>query len=303
MFYNYRRKLLYWRFNRAISGILETPPLVLRDAPWTFVSMVSPNHVPMYLLSMKAFYRRIGSGRVIAIIDRDTPNEPLEMMRRHIQGIEFKVLEDIDTGPCQRGGTWERILHILDLAEDRYIVQIDADVLSVAEDVREVLDCLEANRSFTMADEHVLHSMQEAADLARQIKGNYIGQVSERLFDQYPGHENLRYVRGSSGLAGFARGGFPRAELERFHGEMERLVGEKRWREWGTEQCASNFAVANSPGAIVLPYPAYASYIGTPPHPDTKCFHFIGTYRFANGVFAGHGQKEIKTLMRGAQSS
>ena len=298
MFYKYRRKLWYWRFNRAISGILDTPPLVLQDAPWTFVSMVSPRDVPMYVLSMKAFYRRVGQGRAIAIIDRDTPQDSLETMRRHIQGIEFKVLEDIETGPCQRGGTWERILHILDLAEDRYIVQIDADVLAVADDVSEVVACMEANQAFTTADRHVLHSMRDAAELARGIQGNYIGEVSERLFDQYPGHETLRYVRGSSGLAGFARGGFPRSEMERFHREMEKLVGETRWKEWGTEQCASNFAVANSPGAVVLPYPAYASYAGTTPHPDTKCFHFIGTWRFDNGVFAGHGQREIAALMR-----
>lgn len=298
MFYNYRRKVLYWRFNRAIRGVADTPPLRLEDAPWTFVSMVSPKHILMYILAVKAIYRRVGCGRVVAIIDRDTPDESLRTLRHHIQGIEFKILEDIDTGPCQRGGTWERILHVLDLAEDRYVVQIDADVLAVDPRIEEVVACLNAGKAFTMADGHVLQSMKEAAVLARNIKGDYIGEVSERLFDQYPGHEAMRYVRGSSGLAGFSKGGFPRAELERFHRDMEKLVGERRWREWGTEQCASNFAVANSPGAVVLPYPFYASYAGGTPHPQTKCFHFIGTWRFANGVFAEHGKREIAALAR-----
>ena len=44
-----------------------------------------------------------------------------------------------------------------------------------------------------------------------------------------------------------------------FHQVMEGWSA-KRWREWGSEQCGSNFAIANSPDPVVLPYPEYASF-------------------------------------------
>ncbi|MDO9498824.1 hypothetical protein [Falsiroseomonas sp.] len=298
MFYKYRRKLWYWRFNRAVSGILDTPPLVLQDAPWTFVSMVWPRDVLMYLLAIKSFYRRIGKGQVVAIITREAPPQMLETLRKHVPGIKIQVQEDIDTGTCQRGGCWERLMYVLDHAQDGYVVQLDADVLACGADLAEIEACIADNRSFAMADGQTLHSMAAAAELARGLQGDYVGAVAERLFDQYPGHENLRYLRGSAGLAGFAKGGFSRADMERFHREMGRLVGEQRWRQWGTEQCASNFAVANSAKAMALPHPAYATHEGTTPHPRTKCFHFIGTWRFDNGVYAGHGQNEVAALLQ-----
>jgi hypothetical protein len=301
MLYRTRRAMAYWRFDRAIEGIHRTPPIEVVDAPWTIVSMVAAKHVPMYLLSMKAFYRRVGRGKVVAIVDRDTPEAVLRTLRSHIRGIEFQVLEDIDVGPCQRGGTWERILWILDRSRREYVLQLDCDVLAVAPDIREVVNCLESGTAFTMADGQQIVPMAEAATFARGLDGDYIGEVAERLFDLYPGHEQLRYVRGSSGLAGFAPGGFAREEMHRFHVEMERLVGVARWREWGTEQCASNFAVANTRDAVVLPYPAYASFHPHGPRAETKCFHFIGSYRFDDGFFAARGREEIDALNAAAR--
>jgi hypothetical protein len=299
MLYRVRRSFAYWKFDRAIAGIFDTPPIQLKPAPWTIVSMVAPKHIGMYLLSLKAFYRRVGAGQVVAIVDRDTPQASLDTLKRHIQGIELQVLEDIDVGPCQRGGTWERIIYCLERSEREFVVQVDADAFACGEDVAEVLACMKEGRSFTLADAHQIVSMETAAKNARAMDGNYIGTVAEREFDRYPGHENLLYVRGSSGLAGFAKGAFPRKRIEEFHIEGEKLVGRERWREWGTEQCASNFAVANSPGAIVLPFPVYASYIPGRADPSTKMFHFIGSYRFDDGFFARLGQAEIARLKSG----
>jgi hypothetical protein len=296
MFYRYRRKFATWRFNNAIKAIHETPPMEVVAAPLSIVSMVKTRDVPMYLLSMKAFYRRIGRGKLIAIIDRDTPQPARDMLQRHFPGIAFEILEDIDTGPCQRGGTWERILYVLDRSTEEYVVQVDCDTLPLSEDLHEVTDCIRAGIAFTMADGFSIQSMPEAAAAAKQTDGDYIGIVTERLFDRYPGHERLRYVRGSSGFAGFSKGGFTRSQMEDFHRHMEDLVGKTRWREWGTEQCASNFAVANSPGGITLPYPAYASFSPGGPREEAKFFHFIGSYRFDEGFFARHGRAEIEKI-------
>jgi hypothetical protein len=109
----------------------------------------------------------------------------------------------------------------------------------------------------------------------------------------------LRYVRGSSGFAGFCRGGVTREDLTNFHKELSVLVGEKRFREWGTEQCASNFAVANSPNALVLPYPEYASFGRPIPLNQVKLFHFIGATRFNDGYYVARGQEMIEKLGQG----
>jgi hypothetical protein len=297
MLYNWRRKFKTWNFDRQIGAIMHTPPLKMVDARWSIVSMIKDCDVPMYLLCIKAFYAHLGAGRIIGIIDRDLPQALRDTIRRHVEGIEFVILEDLDTGTCQRGGTWERLVFLLDRSAQQYVIQIDSDVLAVGPDLDEVKDCIARNVAFTIAEGDRFRSMREAARIAQADPDDdrYVGDAVERLFDQYPDCDRLRYIRGSSGLAGFARGGFTRARIEAFHATMQHLL-PARWHEWGTEQCGSNFAVANSPGAVALPYPAYGAFGPRLQRDRCKCFHFIGTYRFADGYFAGRAREVIPRL-------
>ncbi len=303
MFYRLQRKRQIRQYNEAISGILDTPPLRLEDAPWGIVSMVAKGDVTMYLLALKSFYRKLGRGRVIAIIDRDTPEPSLDLLKCHVPEIEFVILEDIPTGECQRGGTWERLLYCLDRSETEYTIQLDADTLTVGADIDEVVRCVNSNTPFTMSDGFALMPLPEIADEADITPSDYIGIVTERRFRDYPDAANWRYVRGSSGFAGFSRGGFGRAEITRFHVEMEKLVGAKRWREWGTEQSGSNFAIANSPGAVILPFPEYESFIPNALRKPAKFFHFIGASRFIDDYYAARGQEVIAELLPGRAPS
>ncbi len=296
MFYRHRRRLATWRFNQAIRGALRTPPVPVVPAPWSIVSMVSARDWPMYLITMKAFYRRIGGGKLVAVVARAMPQEALERLREHFPGILLETLEDIDTGSCQRGGTWERLIYILDRSADEYVIQVDCDTLPVADDLREVTDCIRDGIPFTIADNTRILPLRDVAEAARATPGDYVGIAAERLLDRYPDRDRYRYVRGSSGFTGFARGGFTRAGIEAFHREMETLLGAERWREWGTEQCASNFAVANSPSAIVLPYPRYTSFFPGGPRREAKFFHFLGAFRFQDNYFADRCRAEIRRL-------
>lgn len=295
MLFKLRQDLKAKKFDRQIAGIRETPPLRQIQAPWTIVSMVRPRDVLMYLLTLKQFYRLARGGHVVAIIDRDTPQPALAQLREHVPFIEFVILEDIDTGSCQRGGTWERLVYLIDRSGREYVIQLDCDTLAVAEDINEAVECARNNLPFTMADGWKLEPLAATAAKAREMDTNYVGIAAERLYDRYPGGENLRYVRGSSGFAGFSKGGFSRAQIEEYHANMTALLGD-RWHEWGSEQCGSNFAVANSPDAVVLPHPQYTSFY---PHADTmraKFFHFIGAHRFERGFFAARAQEVIHAL-------
>src|SRR3974390_67076 len=215
------------RFAQLTRGILDTPPIPVKDACWSIISMVGNADAQMYLLSMKSFYSRLGGGKLVAIIDRDHPSELTALLETHFPGIRFVILEDIDVGRCQRGGTWERLVYLLDCAETEYAIQVDCDTLSFGTDVEEVRRCAEQNIAFTLGNRgRPIETMASLSKDAPSARSSYIGIAAERLFDRYPDAENTRYVRGSSGFAGFSRGGFPRRQIERFPEIMEGPVGE-----------------------------------------------------------------------------
>lgn len=304
MFYKLRAKRKKQHFYRLTRHILQTPPIEVVDADWSIISMVSNADVQMYLLSIKSFYARIGRGKIVAIVDRDMPSDLRGLLSRHIQGIRFMVLEDIDTGLCQRGGTWERLIYLLRHSQTEYAIQLDSDTLAFGPDLTEILDCARNNRAFTLGqnDNRIL-TMREYCEAALPLDSKYLGIYLEQMFDRYPDYEHLRYVRGSSGLAGFALGGFEPEKIEEFHETMRRIVGDENWRRWGTEQCGSNFAVANSPNATVLPYPKYGNFDPVSIWPgfhneDAAFLHFIGTYRYDLDFFAQKGIKVIGDLFR-----
>jgi hypothetical protein len=296
MFYRLRREFFRRRFNHAIRAVFDTPPLRLRPAGPHIVSMVNGDDLPMYLLSMKAFYRRIGRGRVTAIIPAAMTQADRDTLSRHIEGIALQVIDDIPTGPCQRGGCWERLLFIADAAEHDYVIQVDSDTLPLGPDLQEIEDCVQRGVAFTLVDGiRRFATMREVSDATLKMDTDYVGVFCERKFEHFPGAETLRYVRGSAALAGFPRAAGLRARVEHFHTVMEGLAGA-RWREWGTEQCASNYTVSNFPEAMLLPYPRYTSFFPGGPREGVNFFHFMGSFRFEEGVFARHGRAELAAL-------
>jgi hypothetical protein len=299
MFHRWTSRRNKERFYRLTAPIMDTPPMPVEDAPWSIISMVSNSDVQMYILAMKSFYLRLKRGKMIAIVDRDMPVSLRQTLERHLPGMKLAILEDIDTGPCQRGGTWERLLYLLDHSRDEYAIQLDADTLAFGPDVEEVIHCAENNIAFTLGNAgRPIEPMLAIVPDARAMKSDYVGIVAEAAFDRYPGADKLKYVRASSGFVGLARGGVARKEIESFHREGEKLLGP-RWTEWGTEQSASNFAVANSPGAVVLPYPKYANFWPGLVRGKSSFLHFIGSHRYLDDYFANLAQGVIAELHAG----
>ncbi len=300
MFYRWRTKLKRDRFYRLTKGVLATPPMPIVDAPWTIVSMVGNDDVQMYILALKSFYRLVKAGRVAALIADDMPQQDRRLMERHFPSIELVMRQRLPTGKCQQGGCWERLIYLIDQSETRYGIQLDSDTLALGPDIDEVMHCIRNNISFALGSmQHRIEPMASVAREAQGIDSDYIGIVTERLFDRYPGAENLKYVRASAAFTGFAHGGFSRERIEAFHEAMERLLGP-RWREWGTEQCASNFAIANSPEATVLLRPKYSNFGPDHPRSGSAFLHFLGTWRYDDDYFAKCAQTVIAELNKGA---
>ena len=74
-----------------------------------------------------------------------------------------------------------------------------------------------------------------------------------------------------------------------------------RWREWGSEQVASNLVVANLPGGTLLPHARYCA-----PHrrrPQTAFLHFIGYVRFTTGLYSELARKVASELRESAPAA
>ena len=302
MLYRLRRRLAYWRYQRLVATIEETPPLAIVDSSLRIVSQVAvPRDVRMYLVAAKTFYRRVGHGRFVVIPDRALPRETADRLRRHLDGaVEFLPLAEINVGRCQRGGCWERLLACLDLATRHYVVQLDCDTLAMG-DLREVREAIATNRSFALAEGAPLRSFAETGRLARRQQGalRHIVDVAEAALADHPEAERWRYVRASGGFAGFAPGSIGRNEIESFHEIMDSLVGRDRWRQWGSEQVASNVAVANDPDPVLLPFPDYANITPAIELARVRFGHFLGTYRFENQRLARASLPLIESMRRG----
>ncbi len=299
MLYNLRKGMSRARFNFQIRSVRDTPPMPVIDAAWSIVSLLGKPQpdILMYVLSMKSVYRKIGKGKIIVIADHDTLELCEPILMHHFPGIQFELLDDIDPGLCQRGGTWERLVYLVRRSQEEYVIQVDPDVLVTGNDINEVTDCIERNVAFTYSDDHSsLKTLRDAAEDSKRVASDYVGIALERSFTDWPCADRLKYVRGSSGFAGFARGGTSLSLLEDFHERMRRSLGS-RWRDWGTEQSGSNFLIANSPDAAILPFPEYASFLPPYEFEHAKLLHFIGTNRFRNRFFVTQARRILGELL------
>jgi hypothetical protein len=281
-----RDQLARKRFELRCQVVRATPPLKPVPAPLTILSMVSHRDLIMYLLAIKSLYRRLGRGNILTIDDGSLTEDDREMLTEHLGRPTIVPLCSLDTRACPKGGTWERLLLILDRSADEYVIQLDSDTLATSM-LEEVAACVDANRAFTLGTRmgQRFESLLDAAARVAEVAGGHVQIVAERAMARFDGADRRGYVRGSSGFAGFARGGFRRGGLEAFSAEMSALIGD-RWSEWGSEQVASSYVVANSPTAQVLPYPKYACFDLNMDPSRSAFLHFIGTNRFDRGVYA-----------------
>ena len=286
-----RRTLRHEAFRRATAHALDTAPLALSGQSPLFLSMVRHGDVVPYLLAIKSLYAAIGVGRVAVIDDGTLTLADREILARHVPGVAILDIAAVDTGRCPRGGTWERLVKIVDLTAETYVIQADADTL-VTGPIPEVVQCWRENRSFLLGTA-VGRKVEPAIVTARLVQGWItqagvggvkIGTLAEAALAEMPDGARRSYVHASSGFAGFAHGRFNRSELERFSLWMQERFSS-RWTEWGSEQIASNYLLANDPGAVVLPFERYCCFEPPMPAGTPSLYHFIGTYRYDGGVY------------------
>ena len=288
------RALHKWRearHARLAQAVLETPPVRARDDGLIVFSMIGTRVLLPYLVAAKSLHQRLGGrGRFAVLDDGSLTAADRAVLDRHLDRPEVRHIAEVDIGKCPRGGTWERLLTLLDLRREGYVIQLDSDTVTIGE-VPEVSECIAAGRSFTLAggsDAQIVPLAEAACRASATAPSAHVQAAIEQVLDRVsiPGRDGLRYVRGCSGFAGFAPSADGRALAEQFSEEAERLLGAARWAEWGSEQVTSNFVIANEPDALLLPHDRYFNFWNAGVPADARFVHFVGTYRHHDGAYA-----------------
>ncbi|KQM26733.1 MULTISPECIES: hypothetical protein [unclassified Sphingomonas] len=294
---------------RLARRVLRTPPIAQGDDGVILFSMIGTAVLLPYLVAVKSLRQQLGRGRVVILDDGTLTAADHAVLAHHLNAPRIIAIGDVDTGPCPRGGTWERLLTILDLRADAYVIQVDSDTVTLG-NLAEVRAAIDAGRDFTLRGE-AGSEIRAAAELAAdrigvdpRSPGLHVQDAAEAAIGwlAIPGHDRLRYVRGCSGFAGFAPGGPGRALAEKFSQAMDGAIGRASWSRWGSEQVTSNFVVANGRDPLLLPYDRYwnfwnAALFGRARFAGDAAFvHFIGTYRFHGDAYLAATRTAIDRL-------
>lgn len=290
---------------RVARRVLATPPIVPADDGLVLFSMIGTRVVLPYLVAVKSLHAQLQRGRVVLLDDGSLTAADKALLAAQLGRPEIIPIASVATGPCPAGGTWERLLTILDRRADDYVIQLDSDTVTLGP-VPEVAEAIAANRSFTLSggEREAPLGFLPLPDFVATFwpegkTSPHVQAAIETRLAQLPDAGARRYARGCSGFAGFACGGPGRDAAERFSVEAQALVGG-RWTEWGTEQVTSNYVIANEPGAALLRYDRYSNYWNAPWHEDARFVHFVGAYRYANGAYLRAARCAIAMLAGGA---
>lgn len=291
-----REQLKRWWFSARCGDILSTQPLEIKKSNIRIISMVSHSDLVMYLVAVKSLYSYLAEGEVIIVNDGTLTARDIRLLKAHVSPSLIVRIDDISTGRCPTSGCWQRLLFISDHVKDHYVIQLDSDTVTL-KPVPEVIRAAKENRSFTLGTSmgRTIAPMDEVCRQMQAFRSDHVQVVAEQSFHKLRDFSELKYVRGSAAFAGFARGSIDRCRSEEFSEMMGRIVG-KIWFDWGSEQVTSNFIVANSPEAVVLPYPRYANYWPEIPYNQSSFLHFIGTYRFRDGIYVKKAKDVVKQL-------
>lgn len=284
-------------------GILDTPPLVPRDDAVILCSMIGTRVLLPYLVAVKSLHRQLRRGRVVILDDGTLTASDKAVLARHLGDPEIRPIAAVETGNCPRGGCWERLLSILDLRREDYVIQLDSDTVTLGP-VPEIVEAIEQRRNFTLKGEagarwlRVEDFAAAAAPCDPFDPATHVQAAAEAILPRIdaglPGP--MHYVRGCAGFAGFAPGGLGRDAADRFSREAIALLGRGSWSLWGSEQVMSNVIVANEGEPVLLPYERYLNFWNEAVPGDAAFIHFIGTYRFHRGAYVAATREAIAAL-------
>src|SRR3546814_16336165 len=133
----------------AGRGVLDTPPIAPADDGLILFSMIGTRLLLSYLVAVKSLYGRLGRGRIAILDDGTLTAADRAVLAAHLGHPVIVSIDDVATGPCPRGGCWERLLTLLDMRADAYVIQLDSDTIALG-DIPDVVGGITSTPSFTL---------------------------------------------------------------------------------------------------------------------------------------------------------
>lgn len=303
MFFNLKRIINTKLFNYSAREILNLPAVNCGNGgSVVVVSQLCSRDLIMYLVAIKSFTRFISPIKVIIVGDRLSV-EDIATLNNNITNLEIINILDVDTDSFPKGGCWERLLTILDVCQDYFTIQLDADTITLSMP-EEVIKCISENKSFTLGTDmgQNITSFREASRFLKDqnAANQHVQILAELSLEKIDEEDNLKYIRGCAAFAGFARKEASREQIKNIARSIELIIGENKWKEWGSEQVASNIAIANSDNPLVLPVTKYHYYKPGIDWGQFHFLHFVGSLRFSDGGYARLAKRQIEMLKTSA---
>lgn len=297
MLYNLRKKINLNYFNIRTNDVRKKARIKTNAASsFKLATLLCNSDVNMYLLAVSSFCRYVKPKEIIVISDR-LSEENCEVLKACVDGIRIVPAEDFREDGLPVGGCWERLTYILRSIDDAYMVQLDADTLTLKRP-DEVIDSIQRNVSFSITTKLGFEKMSfvNASYLVWERESRHVQNEAEKIFKTCRNADSRLYVRACAGFSGYAKSSFTLDTVKDFSWEIEKKIGKDKWSEWGSEQVASNYVIANSAESVILPYEYYPFYEPGIGEHDVKLFHFIGTHRFKKGRYLALARQVIDSL-------
>ena len=294
------RRLREMHFNRTVRAVLAAPPVRGVDDGVVIFSMIGTRVVLPYLVAAKSLHARLGRGRFAILDDGTLTASDKALLSVHLDGPEIRSIAGVDVGQCPRGGCWERLLTLLELRRDNYVIQLDSDTVTLGP-VDEIAAAIDVGRDFTLRGEAGsawLPVTSFAGDFADLPVSAHVQIKIETLLPQVAAAAGglSHYVRGCAGFAGFAPGGSGRELADRFSQAASTALGAEVWAQWGSEQVMSNLYIANEGEPVLLPYNRYLNFWNEGIGSEAAFVHFVGTYRYHSGAYAAVAKAALAAL-------
>lgn len=299
-----RRRLREWRHRRLAAAVVHTPPIRPAEGDGVLIfSMIGTRVLMPYLVAVKSLHAQLRRGRIAILDDGTLTDGDRAVLARHLGNPRIVSIRDVDLHGCPPRSCWERLLTLLDMRRDAYVIQLDSDTVTLGP-VPEVEAAIADGRDFTLRGEEgatwlsiadfaasrpPVDPLDPAIHVQEAIEAS-LGRIDAGL--PRPGH----YVRGCAGFAGFAPGGLGRATAEAFSAEATALLGWDNWKRWGSEQVMSNVIVANEGEPVLLPYGRYRNYWDDGMPEDVRFVHFIGTCRYHGTAYRDATRKALQLI-------
>ena len=294
------RKLRELHFNRTVRAVLAAPPICAANDGVVIFSMIGTRVLLPYLVAAKSLHARLGCGRFAILDDGTLTDADKRLLEVHLDHPELRSIASVDVGDCPRGGCWERLLTLLELRRENYVIQLDSDTVTLGP-VSEILAAIDQGRDFTLRGEAGSAWLPVASfggDFADLPASAHVQIKIESLLPQVAADIGglTHYVRGCAGFAGFAPGG-PRRELaDAFSRAASARLGREVWAQWGSEQVMSNLYIANEGEPVLLPYNRYLNFWNEPVADEAAFVHFVGTFRYHGGAYAEAARRALSKL-------